>query len=47
MIYPGLSMRIGPSLGTNGMLEFVFDPTNSRDDRTYLSEEPSTGKSHQ
>lgn len=42
-IYPGLQMRVGPSLGANGMLEFVLDPDLSRDDR-YLGEEPSTGK---
>lgn len=36
-------MRVGPSLGANGMLEFILDPDLSRDDR-YLGEEPSTGK---
>lgn len=35
-------MRIGPSLGTNGLLEFYMDPAFQYDERTY-DEPPSTG----
>ena len=44
VVYPGLRMRIGPSLGTNGLLEFYMDPTVQYDERTY-DEPPSTGTS--
>lgn len=39
-IYPGLMMRIGPTLGINGVLEFVMD---NNKDRTGFNDDPSTG----
>ncbi|XP_022127802.2 uncharacterized protein LOC111002020 [Pieris rapae] len=42
MVYPGLVMRIGPTLA-NGVLEFVIDPRNK--DRAYQGQgEVSTGR---
>ena len=41
-VHPGLRMRIGPSLGTNGLLEFYIDPAFQYDERTY-DEPQSTG----
>jgi hypothetical protein len=43
-LYPGLMLRVGPSIGANGVLEFVMDSTQDRDDRTFFVEEPSTGE---
>lgn len=42
MIQPGLCLRIGPSVASNSMLEFIMDPNHDRGDR-YIQEEPSTG----
>jgi hypothetical protein len=41
-IYPGLQLRIGPSIN-GGLLEFVVDPTAQNDERSYLLQEESTG----
>ncbi|XP_058839417.1 uncharacterized protein LOC131694913 [Topomyia yanbarensis] len=43
IIYPGLKLKIGPSLGTAGVLEFVMDPGARNDERTYF-EEKSTAR---
>lgn len=43
IIEPGLCLRIGPSVESTSMLEFIMDPNHDRGDR-YLHEEPSTGK---
>jgi hypothetical protein len=41
-IYPGLQMRIGPSV-SGGLLEFVVDPSTVYDERSHLLQEESTG----
>lgn len=41
-LQPGLSMRIGPTLTENGVLEFVLDPRIR--DREIIDHEPSTGR---
>lgn len=45
IIYPGLKLKIGPTLGANGVLEFVMDPgsTGHNDERSFY-EEKSTGE---
>jgi hypothetical protein len=43
-LYPGLMLRVGPSVGSNGVLEFVMDNHQDRDDRAFYAEEPSTGE---
>ncbi|XP_062703019.1 uncharacterized protein LOC109411182 [Aedes albopictus] len=46
IIYPGLKLKIGPTLGANGVLEFVMDPTGGgghNDERTFF-EEKSTAR---
>lgn len=44
IIQPGLCLRVGPTVDSNSILEFVMDPNKDRGDR-YLMEEPSTGNS--
>lgn len=45
-LQPGLCLRIGPSVESSSMIEFVMDPRHDRGDR-YIQEEPSTGdRSH-
>lgn len=47
-IYPGLFLRIGPTVGVTGpnlgMVEFVMDPNRNRNDRIHQTEGESTGK---
>ncbi|EAT44320.1 AAEL004303-PA [Aedes aegypti] len=45
IIYPGLKLKIGPTLGANGVLEFVMDPASNghNDERTFF-EEKSTAR---
>lgn len=47
-IYPGLFMRIGPTVGVTtsnlGIIEFVMDPNRNRNDRIQQTEGESTGK---
>lgn len=44
IIYPGLKLKVGPTLGANGVLEFVLDPSAANDERTFHEHEKSTGK---
>lgn len=41
-LHPGLNLRIGPTLSSNGVLEFVMDPRIR--DREIIDHEPSTGE---
>lgn len=41
-VYPGLQLRIGPSIN-GGLMEFVIDPATQNDERSYLLHEESTG----
>lgn len=41
-IYPGLGLRLGPSYGASGVLEFVLDPI--RETMGSVKETGSTGK---
>lgn len=43
-LFPGLQMRIGPSIA-GGLLEFVVDPLTQYDERSHGFQEESTGKS--
>lgn len=43
-LYPGLAMKIGPSHGTTGLLEFVMTPNGVENDRSTYDEPPTTGK---
>lgn len=43
IIYPGLKLKLGPTIGAAGLLEFVLDPSVQNDERS-LFEEKSTGK---
>uniref|UniRef100_A0AAG5D2Z3 Protein osiris 10 n=1 Tax=Anopheles atroparvus TaxID=41427 RepID=A0AAG5D2Z3_ANOAO len=43
IIYPGLKLKLGPTLGAPGVLEFVLDPAAQNDERS-LFEEKSTGR---
>lgn len=43
-VYPGLMLKVGPTLGASGVLEFVLDPHHIVDDRSYYSEDTSTGE---
>ncbi|XP_055523596.1 uncharacterized protein LOC129717603 [Wyeomyia smithii] len=43
IIYPGLKLKIGPTLGASGVLEFVMDPAAHNDERSYF-EEKSTAR---
>ncbi|XP_055585980.1 uncharacterized protein LOC129738745 [Uranotaenia lowii] len=43
IIYPGLKLKIGPTLGANGVLEFVMDPGVLNDERSF-HEEKSTAR---
>ncbi|XP_053672253.1 uncharacterized protein LOC128722601 [Anopheles nili] len=43
IIYPGLKLKLGPTLGAAGLLEFVLDPSVQHDERS-LFEEKSTAR---
>ncbi|XP_035890543.1 uncharacterized protein LOC118502423 [Anopheles stephensi] len=43
IIYPGLKLRLGPTIGAAGLLEFVLDPSVQNDERS-LFEEKSTAR---
>ncbi|XP_052863716.1 uncharacterized protein LOC128270357 [Anopheles cruzii] len=43
MIYPGLKLKLGPTAGAVGILEFVLDPSAQNDERS-LFEEKSTAR---
>lgn len=43
-IYPGLQLKIGPSLGANSVMEFYMDPGAQYDERMHYEEQHSTGK---
>ncbi|XP_058443898.1 uncharacterized protein LOC131425767 [Malaya genurostris] len=43
IIYPGLKLKLGPSLGAAGVLEFVLDPSTRNGERSYF-EEKSTAR---
>ncbi|XP_052562066.1 uncharacterized protein LOC120430148 [Culex pipiens pallens] len=44
IIYPGLKLKVGPTLGANGVLEFVLDPSAATDERTFHEHEKSTAR---
>uniref|UniRef100_A0A9I3FH58 Protein osiris 10 n=1 Tax=Anopheles epiroticus TaxID=199890 RepID=A0A9I3FH58_9DIPT len=43
IIYPGLKLKLGPTIGAAGLLEFVLDPAVQNDERS-LFEEKSTAR---
>uniref|UniRef100_A0A9I3EGY6 Protein osiris 10 n=1 Tax=Anopheles dirus TaxID=7168 RepID=A0A9I3EGY6_9DIPT len=43
IIYPGLKLKLGPTIGAAGLLEFVLDPAAQNDERS-LFEEKSTAR---
>ncbi|XP_040155580.1 uncharacterized protein LOC120895908 [Anopheles arabiensis] len=43
IIYPGLKLKLGPTIGAAGLLEFVLDPSVQNDERS-LFEEKSTAR---
>uniref|UniRef100_A0A182SUN7 Protein osiris 10 n=1 Tax=Anopheles maculatus TaxID=74869 RepID=A0A182SUN7_9DIPT len=43
IIYPGLKLKLGPTIGAAGLLEFVLDPSVQNDERS-LYEEKSTAR---
>ncbi|XP_050091240.1 uncharacterized protein LOC126574874 [Anopheles aquasalis] len=44
IIYPGLKLKLGPTAGAVGILEFVLDPAASQNDERSLFEEKSTAR---
>ncbi|XP_058115847.1 uncharacterized protein LOC131287152 [Anopheles ziemanni] len=44
IIYPGLKLKLGPTLGAPGVLEFVLDPAVAQNDERSLFEEKSTAR---
>jgi hypothetical protein len=43
MLHPGLNLKIGPSYGSNSVMEFYIDPSQQNDERGYIEEPQSTG----
>ncbi|XP_049547967.1 uncharacterized protein LOC125959199 [Anopheles darlingi] len=44
IIYPGLKLKLGPTAGAVGILEFVLDPAAAQNDERSLFEEKSTAR---